>query len=199
MRLIFYIIVSVFFISEAFCQDSNHSFGGNIGYGGGDGVSPDYTYDIFYGYRLGSKVKAKLGYYKGDAYIEDRFNQIDNFLSSKWVDGDNTSKKPIAEFSLLGIYSLGLEVKINSHKSSSLCIIPYFMYTISSQQKITSWSSNFLGFIHERNKSFGGGLELQYQYLIKPKIGLNASAYAYGVGSEGPGQVGGKVGFEIYF
>jgi len=199
MRFIFSIIVCIIFISEAFCQDSKHSFGGNIGYGGGDGVSPDYTYDIFYGYRLGSKVKVKIGYYKGDAYIEDRYNQIDNFLSSKWVGTDNTSKKPIAEFSHLDIYSCGLEVKINSHKSSSLYIIPHFMYFISSNQKIISISSTFLQFTHDRNKNFNGGLELQYQHLIKQKIGINASAYAYGLVSEGPSQVGAKVGFEIYF
>ena len=199
MRLIFYMIVSVFFMSEAFCQDSKHSFGGNIGYGGGDGIPPDYTYDIFYGYRLGSKVKAKLGYYKGDSFRAYQQNQIDNFLSSKWVADDNTSKTPAEEFSLLDIYSLGMEVKINSHESSSLFIIPYFMYFISSKQKNVGSSSTFLEFEHERSKIFGGGLELQYQYLIKPKIGLNASAYAYGIGFDGPGKIGGKVGFEIYF
>lgn len=199
MRLIFYIIVSVFFISEAFCQVSKHSFGGNIGYGGGDGVSPDYTYDIFYGYRLGSKVKAKLGYYKGDSYREERFNSIDNYLNSQWVSPKNTSKSPAVEFSLLDIYSLGLEIKINSHKSSSLFIVPYFMYFFSSNQKIIGSSSTFLEFEHERSKIFGGGFELQYQYLIKPKIGLNASAYAYGIGFDGPGKIGGKIGFEIYF
>lgn len=199
MRLIFYIIISVFFISEAFSQDSKHSFGGNIGYGGGDGVSPDYTYDIFYGYRLGSKVKAKLGYYKGDSYREERFNSIDNYLNSQWVSPNNTSKSPAVEFSLLDIYSLGLEIKINSHKSSSLFIVPCFMYFISSNQKIIGISSTFLQFTHDRNKNFNGGLELQYQHLIKQKIGINASAYAYGLVSEGPSQVGGKIGFEIYF
>jgi hypothetical protein len=199
MRLIFYMIVSVFFMSDAFCQDSKHSFGGNIGYGGGDGTPPDYTYDIFYGYRFSSKVKAKLGYYKGNSNRESGFSRIDDFLNSKWVSQDNTSETPVYEFSLLDIYSLGLEVQINSHKSSRLFIVPSIVYTNSSQQISTGISRTFLEFEYEKDKSFGGGLELQYQYLIKPKIGLNAAAYAYGVGSEGPGKIGGKVGFEIYF
>ncbi|MBK8670707.1 MAG: hypothetical protein IPN89_15150 [Saprospiraceae bacterium] len=140
-----------------------------------------------------------MGYYKGDSYSTHRFNHIDNFLNSKWVSPNNTSKNPVAEFNLLDIYSLGLEIRINSDKSSGLYIIPYLMYFVSSEQRIVGSSVEFIDFRYDRNNNFGGGLELQYQYLIKQNIGLNASAYAYGVSSEGPGQVGAKVGFEIYF
>ena len=66
MKRVIVAIVSLYI----FCQVSHaqqNEFGGNLGYGGGDGVTPSVTYDMYVGRKIYKDFMIKLSYYKANS------------------------------------------------------------------------------------------------------------------------------------
>lgn len=182
-------------------QDYKHSFGSNITYGGGDGVSPSAKYEIFITKKLTKRLAFKFTYFKGDRKIYFGQGVEDQFENSKWMAANSTAKDALAQYNNLDIFLLGVIIPINSTDKSALQLVTSVSWASSYEQQLIGAGSNIddYEFGYYSNSSLGFGLDLEYHYQATPKLGLNIAAFAYGVGLGGPDQMGVKIGPQLFF
>jgi len=185
-KLIVLLIFTFMFSSVINAQSAlKNSFGVRIGLVYWDGMATDFSsfYELQYNYKILKRIvlvgKFNTGSKNRKLHNTLAVSDKDEFLNSKFICGDNTSKNPGIIYSNYHSYGLGMKFILNQDIKSSIQVFLGSRQVYINEKSFSSGGSK-LEYLRDSFKSYTKlGLEigLSYDYKLTDIISLSSSAH----------------------